>query len=383
MAGASNRFSILQVDENEMAVDSDTVNVVTATQKKVKIPPIVFPKLQKAEIDEAMEKLNVTVYYVKYSGIGRKLFTDTIEDFDRVINHFKVNKTEFFTYCRPDKRPIKILLSGLHSMDNNKLAELLKTEHGITCLDVKKFEPSKSRYTEQTFYILYFEKGTIKLADLRRIKSIQRTIITWSYYSNARRGPTQCHNCQLYGHGSSNCNLPTKCQICSISHKTTDCQYAKLQPDLIRSFLKCANCNLQHLASDPTCPKRQEYLNAVRGAASRRNHSSYRQPTKTAAVNHFNNESFPPLKLHGNSNLQQSASKSNFEPSRTSFSHAVRNGLPTTNSRNTINNASNLFSPEQMIELSAELITNLSDCKSRTDQFNVIVNLAVKFLYGP
>ncbi len=63
----------------------------------------------------------------------------------------------------------------------------------------------------------------------------------WAFDS----GPTQCINCQKYGHKSFSCTNPTKCQLCGIEgHNHKNCKSQKII---------CCNCNLNHAASSKSC----------------------------------------------------------------------------------------------------------------------------------
>ena len=67
----------------------------------------------------------------------------------------------------------------------------------------------------------------------------------------------QCHNCQLTGHSSHNCNLSYRCVRCTALHKPGECP-EKDKPD---SIPKCVNCNSEgHPASYRGC----DYLKFIK-----------------------------------------------------------------------------------------------------------------------
>ncbi|GFU82692.1 hypothetical protein TNCV_3422871 [Trichonephila clavipes] len=68
---------------------------------------------------------------------------------------------------------------------------------------------------------------------------------------NRRPGATQCYNCNLFHHSSSNCNIKTRCLKCGEPHKTGDCPIkTKIENP------KCINCQQTgHLANSHRCPK--------------------------------------------------------------------------------------------------------------------------------
>ena len=57
----------------------------------------------------------------------------------------------------------------------------------------------------------------------------------------------RCFNCQKFGHIQTFCKNSPACDNCSGKHQTRDCT----TPDA----KKCANCELNHKASSPDCPK--------------------------------------------------------------------------------------------------------------------------------
>ena len=161
-------------------------------------------------------------------------------------------KVNYFTFQQQDLRPAKFILTGLHEIAPEDLKKLLRDEHNIHTIDVKKFKP-KFGDRESVYYLLYLPKGT-KLKQLKEIKALMNTIVRWSFYSNTNKGPTQCRNCQRFGHGSSHCHLPTRCAICSGDHDYTKCT---LQEDQ-RNAIKCSNCNGAHFSNSQQCKARTD-----------------------------------------------------------------------------------------------------------------------------
>ena len=129
-----------------------------------------------------------------------------------------------------------------------------------------------SRWVNQTTaYLLYFAPGQERLANLRKIKHIDNIIVRWEKYKPRRQDKApQCRNCQMYGHSSVNCNIPTHCMVCSEGHKTDDCpkkipratikQLESEGKPVSRQHIRCANCGEQHTASFKGCSLRQVYI---------------------------------------------------------------------------------------------------------------------------
>lgn len=62
----------------------------------------------------------------------------------------------------------------------------------------------------------------------------------------------QCHNCQQFGHGQSNCHAPPKCVKCSGDHHTASCSKPNNTP------ATCANCGGPHPANYSRCIKHRD-----------------------------------------------------------------------------------------------------------------------------
>lgn len=159
----------------------------------------------------------------------------------------------------------------------------------------------------------------------------------------------------MFGHGSSRCKVKTFCSNCAGQHKTSDCQ---------ESTPKCANCNGPHKSTYDQCPSKIHYLNIRQRAQP-----PQRRPVRTEVLLTKNySNSFP-------NTLRQSVSTT------TTNWQAQRDLINNRSSNNANNNCSNdLFSIEELKNLTFELITNLRNCKNKADQFEVITNLACKFL---
>lgn len=101
----------------------------------------------------------------------------------------------------------KFVLKGLPNYPTNPDAINLKlTELNLVPKDIKQMTIKTPTFQNQANYIIYFENGTAHLNDLKKIKSINNVAVSWQHYRSPK-GPTQCHQCQMFGHGSRNCAL--------------------------------------------------------------------------------------------------------------------------------------------------------------------------------
>lgn len=329
--------------------DDNSTNEVIEKVSKIKVPPITILKCTTDQVHEACRILNITEYSIRKISIGIKLFCANQKDYLLACEQLEKRfQFEFFMYAAKNDKPYKAVLLGLDKMDPSVVkAHLIKM--GLKCIDVKIVTRGRKDRNEQIIYVVYFERKTITIKELRQnYWAIERVRIKWEYQKPNQAKPTQCHNCQMFGHGASRCKVKTFCGNCAGNHKTSDCN---------STVQKCINCKGNHKSMSLECPSRSNYLE-IRERA---------MPSKPN-IRRFNTQPY------NNSNhfaQQYPNSLNQGEPPSTSnwanLQHTSNNG--------------DLFSFEEIKLLTFELITGLSKCKSRADQFGVLTNLACKFLY--
>lgn len=294
--------------------------------------------------------------------------------FLQTVNTLKQAQVQFFTYVPSEDVPVKIVLSGLPLFD---LAELKKELHdcAIDPVDVKILSVRKNGPEDSVLYLLHFRKGSVKLQDLRKVRALFNVIVRWRYFVKKKSDIIQCHRCQQYGHGKSNCNMLPLCVKCGENHETTQCQLpakATLQEKdrENRTTVKCANCSGNHTANFRGCPTRKEYLQQLEVRASKR---------KADKLNNLNQRS-------GNfrSPKQMSLSPDQHQPSinmnrnRPLYSDVVNNhdnkhiGEPT----------SDLFSISEFLCLARDMFQRLQGCTNKQQQFLALSELIIKYVYN-
>lgn len=332
----TNYYLPLQIQEDgEKTNDGDKGDSSAVTAKK-HIPPITIVKRNIEQIHSVCKESKIIQYSIRKLSIGHKLFCEYQFDYDNIVKILKEKQFEFFSYSSKNNRPFKVVLSGLDKQSPATLkADLLK--RGLWCSDVKLVERKTKHNTDLILYIIYLKKGSITIKELReKYQSINHYRVKWSYQTKFPNKITQCYNCQMYGHGSDNCNIKSFCARCSGPHATAGC---------VETKLKCANCKGDHLSSDPNCPSRISYI-------------SLRE--------RFSKPKAQPFTRTGTNNRQPQQSV------LTNWNNVVRSG--------NCEPENDLFSIDELKNITLELITSLKNCKSKSDQFHVITNIAFKFL---
>lgn len=385
-----NRYAELSDNENDEPIVQTTKPQIT------KIPPIVVEQMTFETIKETMSKIGIptTAYCTKYISIGIKIFMRDIDNYRKALTELKTLKKIGFTHDIPSEKTLKFVLSGLPEFPIEYLKEGLQ-EHKLRILDIKIMNLKRTRYEGQANYIVYFPNNSISLSELNKIGTVHSVIVKWRPYVSARNGPTQCNNCQIYGHGAKNCFSPPRCMSCGGKHKTVECPCSS-DPNQKREP-KCCLCAGPHPSNDRNCPKRVQYINIRIKAATK----TTEKGPNTAATPNFNNTNFPPLRpVNANTPFSKwlqphqlsKPNQTSSHPLQSNYVQAPQNhhsvdsrrtnsSPQTTNptQRHDFSSSDSLFTIEELISISKELILALRSCRSKMDQFDAILSVSLKF----
>ncbi|XP_055923397.1 uncharacterized protein LOC129953890 [Eupeodes corollae] len=355
---------------------------------KIKVPPIKLLQKSCDYVHQMMKSIKVTDYCIKIISIGIKIMCESIDSYKMVIEKLKFENCQYFSHDLKSEKAFKVILYGLSSVDTAELkSELIRI--GLKCVNIKSVTKNYEHYSE-TFYVCFLESGSIKMSDLKKnFRSVFHTQINWNYQRNHKNKITQCRNCQMFGHGENNYHVKTYCSICAGSHKTEEC--------VNKDKFKCANCNESHKSTDLICQSRNKYLEIRAKIASKTRRSLKTKLTNPnvsvpfyLSINDFPSLPTRPSSKHIENNNNNRVSNSwvhtQHSPSSSSFPAAAAPSnihqhisAPTINAN--ITNSGELFSMEELNSLVMEMITKLSTCKTKNDQFYAIAQLATKFLY--
>lgn len=277
----NNRFMInskplsdYQMDDTASTYDDNSNDKNSQQEKRnMKNPPVIITGSNVNTIQNMCnEIIKSKKFEIRLLRIGVRLQIMQKDEFDAICDYLSKNSFNYFKYHTADTRPRKIILYGLYEMHTDELRKILSS-YEIVPTDIKtlKLRQNKYEYDKQSVYLLYFEPGKIKLSTLREIKYINNVVVKWEpYHPRSQDKIPQCRNCQMFGHSSINCEMPTKCLVCAESHKTDNCpkrisrttiEHNKIIGKQIdSSFIKCANCNENHTASYRGCIARMSYI---------------------------------------------------------------------------------------------------------------------------
>lgn len=270
----------------------------------MKKPPIEVQNIKLSELSELMESikgvecnLQYRLSIIKYEKNVKetiKIYAQTDKDYETVKKACIENKLEFNTHPLYGDKKIKICMYGLVEVDTETVKSELKKYFGVEPCEIKMIKPADGYKGESRVYIIYFKKScNVKLADLKEtVSGLFNLRVRFQYYSPKKFGPTQCSNCQDYGHGSENCHRPPKCVRCGGLHASKTCNYLQPatsitdKPKIPQNMVKCANCLGAHTANYTKCIYRTNVI---------QKQQKYRTPHKAAKTFHFDAADFPAL----------------------------------------------------------------------------------------
>lgn len=350
------------------------------SSKSKRTPPITVIGKKRDEViqlcrDAGVSETNITL---KLTSVGINVYASTVDAFTTLRDKLK-EETNCFTHILTEEKSLKIVLKGLFTMNIDDLKNQLKAK-GIVPEEIKVISPKKLKYTDQAHYLLFFKKGTTTINELRKCSSLCYLKVDWEYYTSKKFGPTQCHKCQMFAHGSKHCTMPPKCLYCADSHETKDCNWVKNRVIPEGFAPKCANCNGPHKANDECCPKLREFLQ-IQEKLNNRHANKNRSKQHQSQLNLTSSEfpALPSRQTHSDSftraRTQPEAASS---PHYNAWSRSHNQSFYAGRSQG----RSELFSGSELVNIASEVITSLKSCATPEEQYMAIVNLAVKFLYN-
>lgn len=195
-------------------------------------------------------------------------------------------------------------------------------------------------------------------------------MVSWRFFVKRPDDVAQCHRCQAFGHGSSNCNICPKCVKCGGKHLTNMCalpKKAQLTDVNDKSQIKCANCGENHTANFRSCPSRKAYLIEMQ---KRRKNSSNPPPRVT-------NASFPGLTRDGavrpTRTTQQTRQDTYAQVLLTPPDVPIDSGDEPS--------GDNLFTISEFLCLARDMFIRLNGCRTKHQQFLALSELMIKYLY--
>lgn len=381
----SNRFQALSDD------GASTSKKVRTVDKLFKPPPVVITgDGAKSDLHGFMKSIAISSYFIKNISIGTKVFLSSEDDYSVLTEQLKANHFEFFSHGRKDQKQFRVVLCGLPEMNTCIIESELKEKYN---LDTSKTTLIKSKFNNpnNAMYFISFSSKEVTLNSLNQIKSISNVIVRWRKYIPKRRGPTQCTNCGMFGHGSTYCHRKRICIHCANDHASDACPFTGNNQSAEIAF-RCFNCMqkklpFNHSANDENCPCRAEYLSLInRSNGNRMNQNSnrinnVRKPGPGLRENLNDVNAFPSLKRRSNAGPPETIVKEMRQQrvnNRVTMAQALsgcNNNTRGNTSNSTNSNSNDLFSSEELFDIFVDAVQRLEACSTKLEQMKVIASL--------
>lgn len=359
-------------DDDEM----DCESVYSEVKKSTKTPPpITVTNKSISELKTVINNIkDLDTSQIKYkiTHNGIKIYTDDIERYKTVKQNCLSNKVLGYSHTPRDERHVKVCLYGLWAMQIQELLVELK-EVDIEPTDIKQLTLKTQRYTDQAIYLLYFQQNQhITLEKLRAVRGLFNVIVEWKYYKNKNKEPTQCSNCQKFGHGAKNCFSISICVRCAGQHASKECPLlpkpaegdtTKSTPKIAEELLHCALCKKKgHTASFRNCEERVKFKELQQSLRNKQNAQRQRS-FNTNIHSRVQYPAPPPVRVHPLSTSYHIYRPVEPQPSTSAWQSNIR-------SKNT------MLSPEECLNVFDIFTSELLKCRSIEEQIRTIAKLS-------
>lgn len=339
-------------------------NIAAAAAVKVKLPPIMVKSIPLDQLSQGLKSIGVAAEY-KLCRIGIKVLLNTKADFDKTFACLKRSQAEFFTHDIPGEKPFKAVVRGLPDVNPEELVSELREHYKLAPIAAYKMlrRDTKQKYRDSLF-LVHFPKGTVTINALRAVRTLSSIVVRWEPYRGGGRDVTQCQRCMHFGHGTKNCNMAPRCNVCGQNHITSSC------PVEGAAAFKCANCDAPHQASDKQCPKREAYKQIRKQA------SSSNQPGRQVRAPVFKQDDFPPLDPRNTRPQSQHPHHPGTVPAGGQWSSppGFRSATPAGNTA-----AADLFSAEELMGIFISMSGALRQCRTKPEQIQVLGTFIIRY----
>lgn len=381
-----NIFDALMHDDGNRPQQSEQFR--SQSVAKIRCPPIFVYNWTVTQINNLMSSpaMGVKSFTQKIIKSGIRLLIKDKADFDKTIEALKTRNARFYTHGTSDETPVKVILGGLPVFDLDELKIELQNNN-ILSSEVKILYSSKDG--EIALYVLHFPKGSVKLRDLQKTRTLFNVVVNWRYFTKKVNDAVQCFRCQQFGHGMRYCNMEAKCVKCGELHLSKECTLpppGEGNNPPSHSRIRCANCSQNHTANFKGCPTRKNYIQL--SEEKKKRSTSHRAGVSISAPisSGFSGSPRPTYVSHNRMfadvvKENPSVGDSGAAVGAVGRVAAVVN-LAGSDEERDANNNSDLFSLSEFLNLANDLFTRLASCKTKASQFLALSELMFKYVFN-
>lgn len=324
----------------------------------------------------------------------------------KILNGLRQNGQEFFTHPLAKQRGFVAVLKGIPLVTAAEMTFEMEQEYGVKPINVTIFNANRKDAYFGT-YAIEFEKGSMDFTAIQEIKVLFDFRCKWEKMKQKNKKPTICLNCCAWGHGMSTCGCASRCLLCAGAHKAADCILADDQFIGIKPKVCCANCTdfnarttngtqklkTNHEAFDEECCMRAKYLDRRSHKAS----GDTRQQSNRRSRDHNRHQQQSSSSRNGPQQRGQSKTRfktptrqRNRSVSRTktpifenlSYKEALLGGKSLQWEKDSDEDVSSdaPMSMKKCTDIFRIFISDLSKCKTKSQQLNLLMNIFQKCL---
>lgn len=274
------------------AVTSPITVTPTRTYKPTRRPPPII--IENMEILQLMTKIKPlgipTPEKLKFENSRRGIKIWTVDDDTCNKTYtFCKEKLDGYTHAPHDQRFIRYFVYGLFPMETETLKTALKTAEMEP--EKVRMSPKNEKYPNEATYILYYRQAQgMTLEKLQTFTGIEGITAKFKHCRTKDKEPTQCSNCQAFGHGTEHCFRSPICVRCAENHESRKCHLIpeimeesdrpKTKPKIPQDKLKCALFGQigDHSAAYRQCPIRIKYKSDFKDFMEARTSASRKKP---------------------------------------------------------------------------------------------------------
>lgn len=267
----SNTYARLRNDDKGDSIHTPTHT--TQNTKKPRLPPIVlYNKLinPKDTYSKIQSWVSHPVHF-KQQGDRRLVYTYDKEDFNTIKDKFRELNFDWHGHKSEDDMPKKLVLKGIDIVyTREEIFEDLKSQYEHVT-DVRQMSKTNEKGEKILLpvHVVYFTWNTRLSVAKKVLQFCCYHKIKWEFLQkNNKKKIKQCHNCQYFGHHSSDCGRVHRCVKCDDKHSPGKCIRVKDVDDPV-----CCNCKGKHPANYQGCPRIKEYLKNERKPSTKRQHN--------------------------------------------------------------------------------------------------------------
>lgn len=242
------------------------------------IPPIIVEdEGNRKEIWNEVKKITDKITFIPINSKRYRIcVTDSLENYNKILNYIKNSGAKGNTYTPKDLKPISLIVRNLEYVDSLD-EQTIKDEYakfGFTVQKAVHWSTKRMANNNKFFWFIQFNPNT----DMTKLKNktlIFNVSVRYEKPMN-KLEIMQCRKCKRFEHAQSSCFNEYRCIKCPHTHERGKCEL----PDASKPF--CCNCGRDgHPANSPNCPI---YLNLVQ---RRKGNNNQRQTTTNKDENGY------------------------------------------------------------------------------------------------